>query len=178
MLDYIPAYYHASRVMRSIIQALGTEFDSVQDAFQSVLKQFYINTADKWGLDLWEKELALPPGDSETVAERRQRIIAKLRGNGTATIKAIKSLAESYDKGLIDVAEDFSQYTVIRFVDTTGIPSNIDDLKAIVREIVPAHLALEFEYNYFIWDELDLLNLTWDELDALNLTWDQILVYK
>jgi hypothetical protein len=62
-------------------------------------------------------------------------------------------------------------------VDTTGIPSNIEDLKAIVRELVPAHLAIAYEYNYFIWDEFDEKNWTWDEFDALNLSWDELEVY-
>jgi hypothetical protein len=165
-------------VMRSIVETMGIELDCLRAAIQAVLQQLYASTADESGIELWEKELALPPGDSETLDERRQRIISRLRGYGTATIKAIKNVAESYDKGVIDVAEDYSAYTVIRFVDTTGIPSNIEDLKAIVREVVPAHLALGYEFNYFVWDELDERLWTWDHLDTLTLTWDALEVYK
>lgn len=178
LLSYLPLYYQASRVMRSICQTVGKELDDSRETIQAVFKQFYVDTADEWGLKIWERELELPPGDSETVDERRQRIKARLRGYGTATIKAIKAAAEAYDKGSIDVAVDYSQYTVIRFVDTTGVPSNLDDLKLIVREMVPAHLALSYEQNYFLWDDLDGLNITWDEFDALDLTWDELEVYK
>lgn len=178
LLSYLPLYYQASRVMRSICQTVGKELDDIREAIEAVFKQFYVDTADEWGLKIWERELELPPGDSETVDERRQRIKSRLRGYGTATIKAIKAAAEAYDKGAIDVAVDYSQYTVIRFVDTTGVPSNLDDLKLIVREMVPAHLALSYEQNYFLWDDLDGLNITWDEFDALKLTWDELEVYK
>jgi hypothetical protein len=164
--------------MRVIFQSIGEELDDAREAIRAVFKQFYVDTADEWGIKIWERELELPPGDLETVDERRQRIKARLRGNGTATIKAIKAAAEAYDKGSIDVAVDYSQYTVIRFVDTTGVPSNLEDLKLIVREMVPAHLALSYEQNYFLWDDLDGLNITWDEFDALDLSWDELEVYK
>ena len=178
MLSYLPLYYLSSRVMRSICQAVGTELDDARDALQAVFRQFYVDTADEWGIQIWEKELNLPAGDSETIDERRQRVKSQLRGYGTATIKNIKAAAEAYDKGRIDVAVDYSQYTVIRFVDTTGVPSNLEDLKTIVRELVPAHLALSYEQNYFLWDDLDALNLTWDQFDALKLSWDELEVYK
>lgn len=114
----------------------------------------------------------------ETDSERRGRIKSKTRGYGTATIQAIKNVAESYDKGIIDVAEDFSTFMVIRFVDTTGIPSNLDDLRAIVRELVPAHLSIGYEFNYFVWDELDSQGWTWDEFDGLDLNWNAIEIYR
>jgi hypothetical protein len=163
--------------MRAILQVQGAELDKLRQALDELLAQFFVDTAT-WGLSIWEQMLGLPPADDETLDERRDRIKSKIRGYGTATIRAIKNVAESYDKGIIDVAEDFSKYTVIRFVDTTGIPSNIEDLKAIVRELVPAHLAIEYEYNYFIWDELDGKHWTWDQLDELNLTWSALEVYE
>ena len=176
MMTYLPRYYENSRVMRAILQAQGSELDKLRQAFDEILAQFFVDTAT-WGLSIWEQMLGLPPTENETIEERRNRIKSKIRGYGTATIKTIKNVAESYDKGIIDVAEDFSKHTVIRFVDTTGIPSNIEDLKKIVRELVPAHLAITYEFNFFLWFELESKNWTWDELDAMNLTWDQLEVY-
>lgn len=178
IMAYMPEYYQNSRIMSALVAAVGRELDCLKAAINTVLTWNYVRTADESGLAVWEKELDLPPGQAETIDERRARIISLLRGPGTATIRAIKTLAESYDKGVIDVAEDYSTYTIIRFVDTTGIPSNIEDLKKIVREIVPAHLALEYEYNYFVWDELDACNWTWDQLDLLSLTYDALEVYR
>ena len=177
MLTYLPRYYENSRVMRAILQAQGAELDKLRQALDEVLAQFFVDTAT-WGLSIWEQMLGLPPADDETIEERRDRIKSKIRGYGTATIRTIKKVAESYDKGIIDVAEDFSKYTVIRFVDTTGIPSNIEDLKKIVRELVPAHLANEYEFNFFIWDELDRRMWTFDQLDILSLKWDELEIYS
>lgn len=177
-MAYLPPYYEDIHEVRAIMQAEGVEIDDLRQAMDEVLNQTYVDSAS-WGLSLWEKELGLPPAEHETIAERRDRIKSKIRGYGTATIKTIKNVAESYDKGAIDIAEDFSGYTItVYFVDTLGVPSNIEDLKKALRAVVPAHLDIKFEFNYFIWDELDKKLWTWDQLDALTLTWDKLEVYS
>ncbi len=174
MLTYLPRYYETSRVIRAILQAEGAEFDKLRQALNEILDQFFVRTAT-WGLDRWEEEVGLPVTPDQPEAERRDKIISRLRGYGTATIRIVKQVAESYDKGTVDVIEDFAGYTVtIRFVDTTGVPPNLEDLKAAVRAVVPAHLDLKYEFNYFIWDEWDAKNETWDAFDSLALTWSQL----
>jgi hypothetical protein len=177
MLGYLPRYYEASRVMRESLQSRGAEFDELRQALDEALDQFFVDTAT-WGLDDWEKELELPLAPAQPEAERRDKVRSRLRGYGTATIVLVKQVAEAYDKGRCRVVEDFPVYTLtVRFVDTTGIPSNLDDLKAAVRAVVPAHLDLEYELNYLVWDELDAKGWTWDQLDALGLTWDALEVF-
>jgi hypothetical protein len=178
MMGYLPDYYRTSRVMRAVLEAQGNELEKLYQAFDNILDQLFIDTAS-WRLDYWEEELGLKVMPEQPVEQRRDKIKSRLRGQGTATIKLVKQVAETYDKGKVDVIEDVSSYTVtLRFIDTIGIPANLEDLKAAVRAVVPAHLALEFDFNYFIWDELDKKNWTWDELDGLHMTWDELAVYK
>ncbi len=177
MLTYLPRYYETSRIMRAILQAEGIEFDKLRQALDETLNQFFVNTAT-WGLDRWEEELGLTVTPDQPEAERRDKIISRLRGYGTATIYVVKKVAESYDKGAINIVEDPAAYTItVQFVDTTGVPPNLDDLKAAVRAVVPAHLEIKYEFNYFIWNELDKKLWTWDQFDALSLTWDELEVY-
>ena len=184
MLSYLPEYYADSRVMQTLLETEGKEFDSLNLALNDevsgngILQQFFVPTAT-WGLDIWEQELGLPVSPDQPVSERRDKIISRIRGFGTATIGITKKVAESYDKGQINVIEDFQRYNIIlRFVDTAGVPPNIDDLKAAVRTVVPAHIEINYEYNYMLWMDLDELNWTWEHLDSLNLTWDELEVYQ
>lgn len=177
MLTYLPTYYETSRIMRALLQAEGAEFDKLRQALDEVLDQFFVRTAT-WGLDRWEEEVGLTVTPDQPEAERRDKIISRLRGYGTATISVVKQVAEAYDKGAIDIVEDFPAYTItVQFVDTTGVPPNLDDLKAAVRALVPAHLEILYEFNYFLWQDLDQKMWTWDALDSLGLTWDQLLIY-
>lgn len=174
LLTYLPPYYETSRIMRSILQVEGAEFDKLRQALDETLNQFFVRTAT-WGLDRWEEEVGLPVTPDQPEAERRDKIISRLRGYGTATISVVKQVAEAYDKGAIDIVEDHAAYTVtVHFVDTTGVPPNLDDLKAAVRAVVPAHLEILYEFNYFLWQEWDAKNETWDAFDLLALTFDQL----
>lgn len=177
MLTYLPRYYETSRIMRAILQAEGTEFDKLRQALNEILDQFFVRTAT-WSLDRWEEEVGLPVTPDQPEAERRDKIISRLRGYGTATISVVKQVAEAYDKGAINVIEDQgANIVIIQFVDTTGIPPNLDDLKTAVRAVVPAHLDILYEFNYFLWQDLDAKAWTWDTLDSLALTWDALEVY-
>lgn len=178
ILAHLPRLYETSRVVQALAQAEGVEIDDLRLTLSEILDQFFVRTAT-WGIERWERELGLSPALDQPIEERRARVLSRLRGFGTATIRVVKDVAEAYDKGRVEVIEDHAAYAVtIRFVDTTGIPPNLEDLKAAVRAVVPAHLEIRYEFNYFTWNELDARGWTWDQLDALNLTWDELEVYR
>lgn len=172
MLSYLPSLYERSRVMQSILQAEGVEMDALRQAIGETLDQFFARTAT-WGLDRWEAELALTPASDQPDSERRDRIVSRIRGAGTCTISVVKAVAEAYDQGAVEVTEQPALYQVtVTFVDTTGVPPNIDDLKVAVEAVIPAHLQVQYQFKYLLWDALGVRAWTWDHLDALNLLWN------
>lgn len=174
IMQYLPPYYQESRVMKAIAEAQGSEVVSLWTTLDEILKQFYVETATEWGLDLWEQMLGLTSYAGKPLDQRRSRIISKLRGMGGVTVSLIKNVAESYTYGTVEVTENPTEYSfTITFVEKHGIPPNFDDLKAAIEEIKPAHLAVNYVLRYLIWDELDAAALTWDALDAKGLTWDE-----
>jgi len=171
MMSYLPDYYSTSRVMSSTIDAQGTELDMLWQAMDGVLEQYFVPTAT-WGLDLWEKEFGIPINSTKQIEQRRSVILSKIRGIGTVTVKLIKSVAEAYDGGLVEVTVQPETFNfTVKFVDTRGIPPNLDDLKAVIEEIKPAHLTVEFAFTYTQWDELK--QTTWDNLK--NFTWGEVM---
>lgn len=188
MLSYMPTFLRDAKEIKAVINAQGYEFDLLETSADDVLKQFYVETAT-WGLALWENELGIKIDNIKPYDQRRSVIISKLRGVGTVTLTMLKSVAESFTNGSVDVRYGPSCYSfdtyrempatnpdytiIIKFIGTRGIPPNLNDLKAAIEEIKPAHLAVEYQFRYLTWDELDTKNLTWDQLDALNLTWDK-----
>ena len=176
--DYVPRWYERFPEVVEILESRAEEFVDAGDDVRDVLDQFFIDTAT-WGLDLWEQVFKIEHNASRTYEERRAVIKSHMRGAGTTTLAMIKNVAESYDGGEVDVTNDSAEYTItITFIGTRGIPSNLDDTEQALRDIIPAHLAIEFEFTYLSWNELDIANLTWDEIDALGLTWDQFERFK
>lgn len=179
IMQYLPPYYRESRVMRAIADAQGSEVGAFWTTLENILKQFYVETASDWGLDLWERMLGLTSFSGKPLDQRRSRIISKLRGYGTVTVSLIKNVAESYVYGTVDVAEDPAAYSfTVKFVDPRGVPPNLDDVKAAIEEIKPAHLAVEYQFTYTVWGELNTWAKTWGDLNALGLTWDALMTWR
>ncbi|MNE88949.1 hypothetical protein D3C80_1863070 [compost metagenome] len=49
-------------------------------------------------------------------------------------------------------------------MDTVGIPPNLDDLKAVIEEIKPAHMQVEYEFSYLLIRDIDGV-MTLDQLE-------------
>lgn len=184
MVDYLPTYYalHDNEGQPGITSNLITqetkELLELNLRILDVLEQFFVESAT-WGLAYWENICGIPVDETKPWDQRRSVIKSKLRGAGTVTLAVIKDVADSFENGEIRVEEIFSEYkVVITFIGTRGKPPNEPDMRQVLREIIPAHLELEFRYTYLTWDELDAADLTWDELEALNMTWEQLEVWK
>src|SRR5699024_1642787 len=86
-----------------------------------------------------------------SIAERRSVIISKKRGIGTVTVELVKSVAESFYGGQVEVKEKFEDSVIeIKFTSNLVVPPNQDDVYTAVTEILPAHLFLTFEYTYLL----------------------------
>ena len=155
MLAYLPRYYETSRVMRSLMQAEGSESDELRRALNETLDQYFISTAT-WGLDAWETELGVKTDPGKPEDERRSVLKSKVRGVGTVNIGLIQNVAEAYSRGTVEVTDGVQPYTFqIKFIDALGTPPNLDDLKAAMEEIKPAHLDVEYAFRYFMLGEIE-----------------------
>jgi hypothetical protein len=150
MYDYLPSYYEDIREARAIIDAESAQFEQLYADIADVLAQFFVDTAT-WGLANWERICGIPTDESKPIDQRRSVIKSKLRGIGTVTVDLIKNVAEAYYNGQVEVTEQPSLYTVkIKFVSKLGVPPNLADIQNALREIIPAHLAIDFEFSYLL----------------------------
>lgn len=147
MFSYIPQDYLNYRESQEIIKAEANEFEKLNTCISDVLDQFFIDTAT-WGLAKWERICGISVDESKPIDQRRSVIKSKLRGIGTVTVALIKNVAESWYNGEVEVTEQPSLYTVkIKFVSKLGVPPNLADIQNALREIIPAHLAINFEFS-------------------------------
>ena len=168
MFDYMPRDYEGYRESRVIIQTEAAEFEALNAAIADVLEQFDVDTAT-WGLVYWERICGISTDESKPVEQRRSVVKSKLRGIGTVTVALIKNVAESWYNGEVEVTEQPSLYTVkIKFVSKLGVPSNLTDIQNALREILPAHLAINFEFSYLLIKDVHNV-MTLSQLEATTL---------
>lgn len=120
--------------------------------------QCFIASMENDALSILEYEYKIRTDITDTYQNRRSRIIAKKRGMSTTTIAMIKNVALAYSCGEVDVIEHYTEYYItIRFVSIVGIPPKMEDFKDTMREIIPAHLGIAYEFKYNTWQ--DVFNL-------------------
>lgn len=148
LLQRYPEFLQKGAEFADIQTALEPERLALWQAEDGLCAQLCVDTAT-WGLHYWEEALGIPVDISKDTAFRRSRIRSKLRGVGVTTAALIRDTAASFSNGDVEVRELADQYRVeIKFVGTIGIPPNMDDLTASLREIMPAHLGWDYIILY------------------------------
>ncbi|UNK17641.1 YmfQ family protein [Paenibacillus sp. N3/727] len=154
-LSYLPSYYQEITEMKSIASAKGVELDILAGRLKDMLDQHYPETAT-WTLSRYEQDLSIPTNLSKPVEQRRSVIISKMRGSGKVSGSMLKNVAQAFERGSIDVTVQPAEYKItIRFMDTLGIPPNLEDLKSAMEDIKPAHLAVEYALRYLTIEEVE-----------------------
>lgn len=169
--EMLPAYYHDIMEFNEIIKAESSALAVIDDWSKSGLNQTFIETAT-WGLGRLESIFGIKPDSLKPIEHRRSILKAKIIGSGIVTVNMLKEVAESWFNGKINVIES-TQGISIKFISLYGVPSNLEDVEAMLREIVPAHLILNFEFTYTTWGEYNKKNQSWSDVNVANLTWSE-----
>jgi uncharacterized protein YmfQ (DUF2313 family) len=203
VIEYLPRFYEDIREARAIIESDSDAITELNVSIDDVLDQFHVDRAtwglEIWerlvGLPNSSKYTVWDTMKNQSVLfdtlefktwdliersytasldERRAAVKSRLRGTGTVTKDMLKSVCASYTGGTVEINEFASEYRVqIVFTDIAGVPINVDALEAVVRDIMPAHLEIEYVYRYLRWTELDGYAWSWDTLDGKSYTWDE-----
>lgn len=159
--------------MENLADTLSAEdflLEQLRERIEDLERQVNI-TESTTLLSRHEKILGLPSDSEATLSDRRSRVVAKLLGQGTVTPQMVQYVSASFSNGAVTVTEYPARYKLeIKFVGTVGIPPNMDDLTAALREIMPAHLSWEYVFVYNTWRTVAAH--TWEELSGR--TWASV----
>ena len=172
----MPGYYRKSKVMNDLIHSIENEFERLKSETTLTENQFFVILSDR-GIKNHEEDVGLVPDTSADIETRRGRVLSKLRGTGTVTKTMKKNVAASFVNGDIEIIEYPSEYCfAVKFTSKTGVPYNIADIQAMIEEIKPAHLAVEYIFTYRLWqDILDEIQI-WTT--AKNYSWEWMLTFE
>lgn len=171
---YAPPFLAEICELKAIYETEGYAVGLLEHELSELLDQCFISTAT-WGLTRWEQVYGLVTNMALSYEQRREILMAKLRGQGTTTARMIKETAETFSGGEIEVIEDSpNHHFTVRFIGIKGIPRNMNAFIAMLEDIKPAHLSYSFEYRYTTWKEL--INRSWSSV--AEFTWDSIRTLK
>lgn len=174
MHDAIPRYYEDILVATNALDVEAAEIARLSADIYDVLAQFFIDTAT-WSLGRWERNFGLIPDEMKPADQRRAVIKSRLRGVGTVTPELIEQVAEAYVNGDVAVTEDNGNYTVIiTFTSVIGIPPNVGDLQTEIRNLLPAHLNVEYVFIYITFGQIEGYGVTYGDIEAAALNFGDL----
>ena len=147
--NYIPKHIYKSNVFEQVLDSEQTEIDLLNVNLVDLLNNTQIETAT-WQLKYLERLYGITIDETDTLENRRARIIAKKRSVGVDfNSENVKNICRSFSGGEVEIIPHLDEdYFVIKFVSTKGIPPKVEDLYNLIEEIKPAHLGVEYGFKY------------------------------
>lgn len=157
MMSWLPWYYGDSRIMNEIIHAQSKEIVSIREKVLYILSQFYVDTADFYGISLWEKELGITPKNVADLDLRKAMVKAKLRRPPIMTPKQIDSIINLFfDQGMAHAHHIPGTYHLdiqIPWEENLRWPT---EMKEALEAAKPAHLGYLLAYQAFLEEEMQI----------------------
>lgn len=177
MLGYYPQVIQCITDFKAIVDAEYPEFDLLDGSKERVLNDAYLSTMSIDRIIEWEKILKIVPLDGSSEQDRRDTIMARIRGQGKLNTALINSIVNTFTGG---TANSWIENSVL-YVEITPPPENKQYKFANVeRELslkVPAHLGFNIQRNYFEWEEVKAECATWGDVYDTFDTWNDILIF-
>ncbi|MDR6883802.1 putative phage tail protein [Bacillus sp. 3255] len=159
MLEALPDMYEEIQEARALMQTEGVEIDDLNGSLDDAINQAIVDRAT-WGLSYWEDFLGIKTDISKPYAQRRSVIKSKIRGTGTVTVELLQKVVSSYQNGTIEVTQNPALYQItINFSGFLGAPPNMEDVRAAIEAIKPAHLVVVYKFRYLSIAEVEVMTI-------------------
>lgn len=171
LLRPLGVYDLEGTVNAASLEVKGAALDGMEEILEELERESDLTRAESWGLACWRQLFGLLPaaGDAEQL---RESICALLRiGADNATLNAIRDTLSGC--GLtVTVEEGTAGTVVVSFPGIAGMPDHFEALKANIEEILPAHVGVEYRFDYITWAKLESYGWTFGDLNTM--TWDAL----
>ena len=160
----------------SELDALGTALDGAEAAVDYSQREGCIASAEGEGLERWEALFAHTPV-RRSPQLRRQALAALLRvGPGAFTLAAVNDTLSGC--GISATVEEKDQFGYVRvlFPEVVGVPEDFEQIQAIILDIIPCHLDVEFYFRYLTWAECHGHQYTWALVHEKGWSWHDFML--
>lgn len=174
MLSYYPEVIRAIKEFKAITTGEGYEFDELKRNRERVLNNAYLLTMDESRILEWEKLLGIRPLENSTVDDRRDTVIARIRGQGKLNTTLINNIVNTFTGGS---ANSWIKDSVL-YIEITPPPGNkaykFSNVEQELKNKIPAHLGVSITRNYNEWSEIKLVFPTWQTVKDTFATWNDV----
>ena len=177
MNNYYPQVIQSILEFQAIIDSEYPEIESVLDGTERVIDDAYLTTMSDDRIEQWENMLGIQPIEGSSVSDRRETVIARIRGQGKLNTELINIIVSTFTGG---TANSWVKDSVL-YVEVTPPPNNKQyqflNVEQELKNKIPAHLGLRVERNYYTWEEIENTHATWGDVESNFDKWEDVLLF-
>ncbi len=164
MMRKIPDVLKDVREIKALIDTENIEMNLLNAALALYLNNTFVETADSYGIGRWEAMLQIVPKLTDTLDERRFRVLSRINERLPFTIRSLEQqLATLCGPSGYTVELLHEQYLLKVRVELTA-KSKLEDVRAMLTRVVPANIVIDLDLRYNRHSDFD--GFTHEELSA------------
>lgn len=156
LIDYLPPYMQEYLEIKAIMAAEQSEVEDLWSAVERILGDQYILDASEYGVMRWEGMLNISPKATETLDERKFRILTRLNQELPYTLAKMKEMLTvlcGADGFSIDLQPN--QYH-INVKLAIGNHNNYGEVQKILDKMIPANMT---QYITLMYNQQETIKL-------------------
>lgn len=155
------------REAQQIAKSVNPEFDLLYERIRQFLKDCFVETAQEYVVARWEKIVNIIPRASDTLEERRNRVLYQMNIPLPYTTRRLKHLflANIVGEGNYKVTVDPIACTIEVLLNPAK-ETMWDDVEQLLDTMLPAHIEIKMGFMGTIHNYLK--NYTHNELSAFS----------
>lgn len=149
--DLLPLILKPIQDFQGLTDGYGVELHDLYTGVHQIFDDNFINTASDKTLAKWEKWLDVLPNTTDTLDERRFRIIAMLTDMPPYTDRYLENKVRELCGDAFRIVRDYKNYKLSIELSLNS-KTNTDTVLRVVKDLIPANIELyvgEFAARYY-----------------------------
>ena len=154
LINYLPYVVRDYAEFQGITGAEQPEFENAWAAVDDLLANQFIKTAGNLGLSRWEKILGITPKGTDTLDDRRFRVLARLNEELPYTLPQLRVILENLcGPGNYSAEVMEGTYQLIVKIGLAA-KNNFSDVESLLDRVVPQNMIVNLFQLYNTHDKL------------------------
>lgn len=148
LLNYYPEILREFQEYREVAGAEQPEVERLWDSLAEALDNQFVAGAGEYGVGRWEKILGILPKGTETLEQRKFRILTRLSEQLPYTLRMLENQLEALcGKDRYTAKLEYEAYKLVVRVSLMA-RGNLSDVEDLLNRIVPVNLIIDLSLDY------------------------------
>jgi hypothetical protein len=175
MLSYYPNVIKSISEFQAIIDGEHPEFEQISLGNEYIIADAYLLTMSEPRIKQWEKILGIPVREGSTLEDRRETVLARIRGQGKLNTKLINTIVKTFTNADCKCWFENSTLYVRLNPSPDGKTYLMDNLIQEIAKKIPAHLNYNIKESWQYWREVNSNYDSWLDVQKAYGTWENVL---